>query len=401
MQAASAVTSLQLHSDADLEQRIAGLHRGVEDWAKSRDLWEYSGFQSYLYRVGGEPGSPAVVTVLYSDGDLLRMIEDDAETYDQFDALIRGLGFYQERWDGASLYIHACDAALAASFDGYFRWQWICSLLEPDFADVHEEIYAHFVERPDDLHRLHWRDFEKLLARVFTNQGFEAELGPGSDDGGADVRLIQRDPVGDILTLVQAKKYARHRKVGFNAVAELNGAADFHKAQRTILVTTSSYQPKAREFSARASIPMELRTSDDVVAWCQQATSGIVEDKSRLVSRPNVERLLAEIGDRRDPRILHAYSGVRTIRNGFALVLKETRHAALLMSLPHLDTNVGNQNHFGKEVPVLGEGALTMLGCDTVWRARRRVEDGRTSYWDGRNLYTPWDGSPQDFDWRD
>lgn len=398
---ATAMPSLQLHSDVYLEQRLAELHRAVEAWARSRDLWEYSGFQSWLHRVKGEPESPAVVSVLVSDGDLLRMIEDDGETYDQFDALLRELGFRYDRWDGTSLYLHARDDALAASFDGYFRWKWICSLLEPDFADVHEEIYAHFVERPDDLRRLHWRDFEKLLARVFTNQGFETELGPGSDDGGADVRLIQRDPIGDILTLVQAKKYAPHRKVGFNAVAELNGAADFHRAQRTILVTTSSYQPKAREFSARASIPMELKASEDVVEWCRQASSGIVADKSRLVSRVSLERLLTTIGQHIDPRVLHAYSGVRTISNRFALVLKETRHAALLMELPHHQLGSGRQNHFGAEVPLLGEAALTMLAPATVWRALRTVKDGRTQYWDGRNLFTAWNGSPRDFDWRD
>lgn len=392
---------LQLHSDAYLEQRLAQLHLAVEAWARSRDLWEYSMFQSWLERVKGEPWTPSVVTVLVSDGDLLRTIEDDGETYDEFDELLRRHGFTHERWDGVSLYIHARDEALAASYDGYFRWKWICSLLEPDFADVHEEIYAHFVDRPDDLHRLHWRDFEKLLARVFTNQGFEAELGPGSDDGGADVRLIQRDPIGDILTLVQAKKYAPHRKVGFNAVAELNGAADFHKAQRTMLVTTSSYQPKAREFSARATIPMELKTSHDVVEWCREARNGIIADKSKLVSLPSLTRLIAEIGQTRHARILHAHANGRTIRNRFALVLKETRHAALLMALPRREISASAYGDFGTEVPRLGEEALAMLAPDTVWRTRRTVSDGRVLYWDGSDLFTAWSGEPQDFDWRD
>lgn len=394
-------TKLQLHSDAHLEQRLAELHHAVETWATSRDLWEYSEFQTWLDRVGGEPESPTVVTVLVSDGDLLRAIEDDAETFDQFDTIIRGLGFYHEQWDGASLYLHARDDALAASYDSYFRWKWICSLLEPDFADIHEEIYAHFVERPDDLHRLHWRDFEKLLARIFANQGFETELGPGSNDGGADVRLLQRDPLGDLLTLVQAKKYAPHHKVGYSAVAELNGAADFHRAQRTILVTTSSYQPKAREFSARGTVPMELKTSDDVIEWCRQANDGVISDKSTLVSRANVEKILTEIGQRADRRILHAYSGLRTTRNSFALLLKETRHAALLMSLPHLAVSADSYGQFGTEIPRLGEEALQMHAGETVWRARRTVDGGRARYWDGRNLFTTWDGRPRDFDWRD
>ena len=107
------------------------------------------------------------------------------------------------------------------AYASYFHWQWICSLLQPDFADVYEELYGHFAGHLDDLHRLDWREFEILLARIFQTQGFVTELGPGRGDGGVDIRLLQRDPIGDILTLVQAKKYAPKNRVGLEAVAAL------------------------------------------------------------------------------------------------------------------------------------------------------------------------------------
>ncbi len=393
--------SLQLYNDQYLEGALAGLQSAVEKWARSLDLWYDCGFQSYAYRVGAEPSSPSVVTVLWSDGDLLRLIDDDPDIYTQFEHLLHGLGFWHERWDSVSLYIYAEDSPLAVAFDDYFHWKWICSLLEPDFADIYEEIYDYFASRPDDLHRLSWREFEMLLARVFQSQGFEAELGPGSGDGGIDVRLLQRDPIGDILTLVQAKKYAPSRKIGLEAVAALHGVADVEKAQRSLFVTTSSYQPAAKAFSGRTSIPMELKTSNDVVEWCRHAKKGIIADKSKLVSVEHVERVLSEIGGQRHPRVLHASGGINIILNDFALILKETKHAALLMHLPRLEVSGDGFGQIGTEVPRLDGHALKMLKADSVWRARRTVEDGRVRYWDGRRLFTPWDGSPQHFNWND
>ncbi|CAN7715880.1 AAA family ATPase [Aminobacter sp. LjRoot7] len=55
-------------------------------------------------------------------------------------------------------------------------------------------VYSHFAKRPE--HRLTWREFEILLFRIFQNQGFTCEIGPGSNDGGIDVRVLQRDPLG-------------------------------------------------------------------------------------------------------------------------------------------------------------------------------------------------------------
>ena len=84
----------------------------------------------------------------------------------------------------------------------------------------------------DDLTRLHWRDFEILLARIFQAQGFEIELGPGSGDEGVDIRLLQRDPIGDVLTLVQAKRFGPRNKIDLQAVAALYGVGMAQRADK-------------------------------------------------------------------------------------------------------------------------------------------------------------------------
>lgn len=383
--------------DQSLERDIRRLQDAIENWAIGHDIWFDCGFKTYLEHVGGEPSGTPVAFVQYFSSEFRDATEDEREL--EFWELVHAHGFHYENADGCSYHFYPEDGPRCAAYANYFHWEWICSLVQPDFADVYEDLYAHFARRPEDLHRLSWRDFEIVLARIFQTQGFITELGPGRGDGGVDIRLLQRDPLGDVLTLVQAKKYAPKNGIGLEAVAALSGIAGVENAQRSLFVTTSSYQPAAKRFAARTSGALDLRTSADVAEWCRTARDGIIKDKSTLVSRPSVERLIGEIGDRAHPRVVHAYSGYNTVQNRFALILKETKHAALLMALPQRTVSDDGYGQRGTEVPLLDASALPYLQQDTVWRATRSTDQwGGTNYWDGRNLYSAWSGKPEAFD---
>lgn len=333
------------YNDAALEARIRNLEAAVERWARQRDMWSDCGFQSFSHRVGAEPGADVCVTILHFEGPFYNMFngtwDDGSET--SFRELIASLGYEYDLNDHVSAHFYALDPTLRAAFDAYFHWQWVCSLIEPDCADVYEELYAHFANRPDDLHRMNWREFEILLFRIFQNQGFTAELGPGCADGGIDIRLLQRDPLGDILTLVQVKRYAAHRKIGLEPVQALFGATHADGAQHGIFVTTSEYLPGARAFAARHNVQLDLKTSEHVTEWCRSATAGIVRDKSTLATPDHLRKILGQIGQGRDPRVVHAHTGYTITTNAFALVLKETNHAALLMALPRIEISGDGQ----------------------------------------------------------
>lgn len=386
-------------SDAELEGVVANLQRSIQEWATRHDLWFDCGFQSYADRVGGEPGLTPVVTILYFDGDLGRALDGDFDGLDiEFFDLLKCQGFWYERSDSVSAHIYPeDDNPLFQPFLDRENWQWVCGLVQQDIADVHEELYSHFAKRPEDLHRLTWREFETLLFRIFQAQGFTCELGPGSNDGGIDVRVLQRDPLGDILTLVQAKRYARRNKIDMSAVAALHGVADVEVAQKSIFVTTSDYLPSARKFAGRTRIPMTLATSADVCDWCREASDGIIRDKSKLVTPQAVSSLLQGLAPK-DQRIIHARTGYSVVINQFAIVLKETKHAALLMAIPSRTISDDGYGQRGYEVPEIGQACLERLTADTVFRAKRSARNGEVSYWDGRNLYSAWNGSPALFD---
>lgn len=123
------------YTDAQLVQKISELQTAIQAWAEARELWHDCGFAEFLSHVGAEPGSPAVVTVLWSEGGLNRLLmgEFDAEG-ETFDEFLDSLGYWYDTQTTCTFNIHVVDEDLAlnAAFESYFRWQWICSLVQPD-----------------------------------------------------------------------------------------------------------------------------------------------------------------------------------------------------------------------------------------------------------------------------
>ena len=116
----------------------------------------------------------------------------------------------------------------------------------------------------------------RLLAAVieyFKAKGYETELGPGSGDGGVDIRMISRSGIqGDFLTLVQAKKYAQQNKIKLEPVQALYGVLEDQKASKGLFVTTSSYEPCAKRFAESKPFRLQLADSSDVRKWLEEYT---------------------------------------------------------------------------------------------------------------------------------
>lgn len=389
--------------DQDIEAEIFRIQSVIKNWAMSKDLWFDCGFKSYLEHVNGEPSSPPVVTMLWSEGDFRRFVFEGIDGLDiEFFDLLEEQGYCFENIDGVTAGIYPNDEFLSKKFEDYFHWQWVCSLIKEDTTDVYEELYAHFVKNPENLHELDWREFEILLFRIFQNHGYKAILGPGRGDEGVDIRLWQEDPLGDVLTVVQAKKYAPHRQIGQTDVAALYGISKIENAEKALFITTSNYAPVAKRFEARTSGVLELAEKEHIIDWCKKATAGVVTDKSTLLSPKSVEMTLAQLSIKPDCRILHASWGYNMTHNSFAVVVKESKHAALLMGLTNQTLNDDGYGQMGTEMPVLNpERSNLLLNKDNVWRAKRVEKDGEISYWDGRQLFSIWNKNPVHFNYVD
>lgn len=105
------------------------------------------------------------------------------------------------------------------------------------------------LENEDRIYELSSREFEEVVAEVFKKQGFDVILTQETRDGGSDI--IATHSMGGIpfMVLVECKKYGPNHKVGVSLVRSLLGVQTDHRANKAVLVTSSSFTRDARVFA--------------------------------------------------------------------------------------------------------------------------------------------------------
>lgn len=140
--------------------------------------------------------------------------------------------------------------------------------VEPQLLVASAAIAERLKNNPDDMYRLESRDFERLILEILHDRGHEAHLTPATRDGGKDIlAYFDSDICGKLLCLVETKRYARHRKVGFDVVQRLYGAFASQGANCAMLVTTSSFTEPARILQSQHRYQLVLREYADIVKW--------------------------------------------------------------------------------------------------------------------------------------
>jgi hypothetical protein len=122
-----------------------------------------------------------------------------------------------------------------------------------------DQMIEYLAANPQLLYELEPRRFEELVAEVYNRAGFDVELTPASGDDGADVYAIRRDDLGSTLIVVQAKRYKPELKVKASAVRELYGTVNLVNASAGVLVTTSSFQPRAEQYAEKLEWRLTLK----------------------------------------------------------------------------------------------------------------------------------------------
>lgn len=137
--------------------------------------------------------------------------------------------------------------------------------------DVEREMFAYFARHPDQMRLIPPRKFEELVAAIFRNNGFEVTLTPETRDGGIDIFAVQKNVFGgDLLHLVECKRYAPSNKVGIGVVQRLAGVVDQHRANRGIIVTTSSFTEDAEEVRRMMPHKLAFGPFTDLSQWIAQ-----------------------------------------------------------------------------------------------------------------------------------
>lgn len=146
----------------------------------------------------------------------------------------------------------------------------IIQAIAPKIISLEQALIEKLRANPRAMYDLSPRRFEELIAELFSGMGARVELTPATRDGGKDILVYSKTEVGEMLCLVDAKRYREDRKVGVGLVRELYGTLCDYQANSAMLVTTSSFSKDAHEFQEKHQYQLALRDYRHVVEWLQK-----------------------------------------------------------------------------------------------------------------------------------
>ena len=139
------------------------------------------------------------------------------------------------------------------------------------FAPLNAELVRQLSRKPELLYEMHSRRFEELVAEILHDMGFDVQLTPASHDGGRDILAILKLPIGEMLTVVECKRYARDRHIGPDIVRQLLWVADRHdNASKAMIATTSFFTAGAKEMQKQFRWRLSLADFDLLGVWLKQ-----------------------------------------------------------------------------------------------------------------------------------
>ena len=394
---------MDINTEAEMLAKIEAFKGKVEKWCKDRDAWTDTYFHDWLEYHDDEPPEYPCAAFLTSEGELGNSWNGYSSTslFDEFCEFVDEQGFEFEQKNAFSLcfYFPEKEDATISLLRSNYEWRWICSLIKPEFSCLYEEIFDRLLKKPEELTKIGHRQFEYLLDGIFQNNGYRTQIGKGSGDGGVDLRLFSNDVIGEVVTLVQAKRYDPKNPIDLSAVQALTAVVDDERANRGLFVTTSRYLPCAQKFAARQNSKIKLAQPQEIAEWMQLARTNLIRDKSKAVSKEHVLQLLTQKPDQiatgLEGTIFHTTWGYNCTHNLYALLLRESKGAALMMELP--SKLVGGDWQIGSTVPVTDPSALINLNSEKVFRVKKSEAGQDLSLWGNGHLFHPWGGKPDSF----
>ena len=137
------------------------------------------------------------------------------------------------------------------------------------YSGVSELILA-ISKTPSLLYQIKPRQFEELIAHIFSQDGFAVELTKQTRDGGRDIIAIKSNLGIKSKFIIECKRYAANKPVSVALVRALYGAQTQEGANKSVLATTSRFTPAAHSFAKGRNTTewlMDLRDFNDIYQW--------------------------------------------------------------------------------------------------------------------------------------
>jgi len=146
----------------------------------------------------------------------------------------------------------------------------LVGVAKPIIISANEAMVAALKKQPRDVFKLSPRQYEELIAELLRDMGYDVTLTQATRDGGKDILASIKTECGDVLCLVDAKKYREDRKIGVSMVRTLYGTLCDYQATSAMLVSTSTYSADARALQQKHRYQLSLRDYTDVAVWIQR-----------------------------------------------------------------------------------------------------------------------------------
>jgi restriction endonuclease Mrr len=136
--------------------------------------------------------------------------------------------------------------------------------------EINAELIRYFAKHPHKIHDIEANKFEKLVAELIKDMGYDVYLTPQSRDGGRDIIAVMNVPSNDqIVTIVECKRHRADRPIGIEIVKSfLFTLREQDKANAGWIVTTSTFSTEAINEQKKYKWQLSLKDNKNLADWC-------------------------------------------------------------------------------------------------------------------------------------
>ena len=190
--------------------------------------------------------------------------------------------------------------------------------------------------------------------------------------------------MGEYVTLVQAKRYAKKYPIGLEAVSALAAIVDDEKANRGLFVTTSRFLPGAQRFAARQNKRLVLAGPSQLVEWCREIANRLSGADHQL----SLNQIRHSLQDK--AAMLVKAHDIACSRVRFAVVLRQVGDIIRMREVKTTHDNLAAAPLVVDGVPQLDAQRSDILFA--------RATDRPDQFWGDCDLWEPWDETPVTID---
>ena len=133
----------------------------------------------------------------------------------------------------------------------------------PTIADTIYQIQ----NNPEYIYELTPREFEEVVAEIFSANGYEVTLTQETRDGGKDIIVKQMVMGSPFVMFIECKQYNAKNKVSVNIIRELCGIQTEDKVNKAMVVTSSFFSKDAIAFAEKRGSLLGLADFNSLMQW--------------------------------------------------------------------------------------------------------------------------------------